>query len=78
MQACLLTFTNLIPVVRADLDLALNSVSAAASLSTYHGYRAGVCRERSREPVHPLDGMNVTRTMLVVYYAVILDQNCAG
>src|SRR6516164_2505537 len=78
MQACLFAFTDVIPAVRADLDPALNSVSVAASLSAHHGYRAGVGRERSHEPVHPLDGMDVTRTMPIVYYAVIPDQHCAG
>src|SRR5215469_12347251 len=78
MQACLFAFTDVIPVVRADLDPALTSVSVAASLSTHHGYRAAVCPERSREPAHLLDGMDVTCTMLIVYYAVTLDQHRAG
>ena len=78
MQACLFAFTNVVPVVRTDLDPALRSVSAAASPSTHHGYRAGVCPERSREPVHLLDGMNVICTMLIVYYAVIIYQHFAG
>jgi hypothetical protein len=78
MQACLFAFTDIISVVRANLDPALNSVSVAASLSTHHGYRAGVCRERSRKPVHLLDGMDVTCAMLIVYCAVILDQHCPG
>ena len=72
MQACLFAFTDVGPVVRADLDPVLNSVSVAASPSTHHGYRAGVCPERSREPVHLLDGMDVNCTMLKTYYAVIL------
>ena len=78
MQACLFAFADVVPVVRADLDPALTSVSVTASLSAHHGYRAAVCLERSREPVHPLDGMNVTCTMLMIYYAVILDQYRAG
>jgi hypothetical protein len=78
MQACLFAFTDVVPVVRADLDPTLKSVSAAASLSTHHGYRAGVSRERSPEPVHLLDGMDVTCTMLMAYYSIILDQHCAG
>ena len=61
-----------------DLDPALNSVSVAASPSTHHGYRAGVCQECSREPIHSLDGMDVSCAMPIVDYPVILDQYCAG
>ena len=78
MQACLFAFPDVIPVVRAELDPTLDGVSVAASLSTHYGDRAGVCLESGREPVHPLDGMNVTCTMLMIYYAVILDQYRAG
>ena len=78
MQACLFAFADAAPVVRADLDPALRSVGAAASPSTHHGYRAGVRPERSREPVHLLDGMDVNCTMLKTYYAVILYQHFAG
>ena len=78
MQACLFAFTDVRSAVRADLDPTLKSVSLAASLSTHHGYEAGVCRERGLEPVHLLDGMDVTCTMLIAYYATILDQHCAG
>src|SRR6266567_2660160 len=77
MQACLFACADVISVVRADLDQALKSVSVAASLSTHHGYGVGVCRERSLEPVHLLDGNDVTCTMLIAYYAIILDQHCA-
>jgi len=78
MQACLFAFTDVEPVVRADLDAALNGVSAADSPSAHHGYRTGVSRERSLEPVHLLDGIDVTCTMLMVYYSIALDQHCAG
>ena len=78
MQACLFAFTDVVSAVRADLDPTLKSVSVAASLSAHHGYWVGVCRESSLEPVHLLDGMNVTCTMLIAYYATILDQHCAG
>lgn len=78
MQACLFALTNVMPAVRADLDSALRSVSAAASLPTHHGYRACICPERSREPAHLLDNMNVACTMLVVDCAVILYQDFAG
>ena len=78
MQACLFACTDVIPVIRADLDPALSSVSMAASLSTHHGYRPGICRERSREPAHLLDGMNVPCALLIVYYPVTLDQDCVG
>ena len=78
MQACLFASTDVRPVVRTDLDPALNGVSAAASLSAHHGYRAGVRRERSREPVHLLDGLDVPCAMLMVNYAVIEDKHRAG
>jgi hypothetical protein len=78
MQACLFAFTDVVSVVRADFDPTLKSVSVAASLSTHHGYGGGVCRERSLEPVHLLDGMDVACTMPMVYYPVILYQHCAG
>jgi len=78
MQACLFAFTDVVSVVRADLDPTLKSVSVAASVSAHHGYEFGVCRECSREPVHLLDGMDVTCTMLMVYYAIMLDQHCFG
>jgi len=60
MQACLFAFTDVRPVVGADLNPALDSISVAVSLSTHHGYWAGICPERSREPVHLLDGLDVT------------------
>jgi hypothetical protein len=78
MQARLFTSTDVTPAVRADLDPALSSVSVTSSLSTHHGYRDGVCREHNLEPVHLLDSMNVSGTMLIGYYAVILNQHRAG
>ncbi len=78
MQACLFAFTDVVTVVRADFDPTLKSVSVAASLSAHHGYGVGVCRERSLEPVHLLDGMDVACTMLMVYYVIGLDQHFAG
>jgi hypothetical protein len=48
MQACRFAFTNVVSVVRADLDPALVSVSVAASLSAQHGYGIGMSRERSQ------------------------------
>jgi hypothetical protein len=78
MQACLFAFTNVVSVVRADLDPALASVSVAASLSSHHGYGVGMSRERSLKPVHLLDGIDVTCTMLMAYYAIVLDQHYSG
>src|SRR5258708_5992244 len=71
MQARLFALGDVQSVVRADLDLTLKSVSVTAPFSPDHGYGNGVCRERSLEPVHPLDGKNVNCTMLAVYYAVV-------
>ena len=78
MQACLFTFTHTIPAVRANLDPALNSVGVAASLSTHYCHLAGVCRKRSREPVHLLDGTDVNCTMPVAYNSAILDKHRPG
>jgi hypothetical protein len=57
MQACLYAFPDVVSVVRADLDPTLKGVSVTASLSTHQGHGVGVCRERSLEPFHLLDGM---------------------
>jgi hypothetical protein len=78
MQARLFALTDAVSVVRSDLDPAVKSVSAADSLSTHHGYGVGVCQERSFEPVHLLDGMEVARTVLNVYYAIVFDQYFGG
>ena len=78
MQACLFAFTDVVSVVRADLDPTLKSISVAASLPAHHGYEFVMCRERGPEPVHLLDVMDVTCTMLMGYYAIMLDQYCFG
>jgi hypothetical protein len=78
MQACLFAFTNAVSVVRTDLDSPLKSVSVAAALSTHHGHGVVVCRESSLEPLHLLDGMDVSRTMPMVYYAIAHDQHHVG
>lgn len=78
MQACLFAFTNVVSVVRTDLDPPLKSVSVTATLSTHHGNGVGVCWESSLEPLHLLDGMDVSRTMPVVYYAIAHDQHHVG
>ena len=78
MQACLFAFADVVSAVRADPDPSLKSISVTASLSAHHGYEFGVGRERRREPVHLLDGMDVTCTMPMAYYAVVLDQQCFG
>jgi hypothetical protein len=78
MQACLFAFTHVGPVVRADLDLALNSISATDSLSAQHGYGPGMSRERSAEPARLLDGVDIACTMVKIYYPVVPDQDCAG
>jgi hypothetical protein len=78
VKAGLFALTDVGSVVRADLDPTLKSVSVAASHSANYGYGVGVCRKRSLEPVHPLDGKNVNCTMLTVYYAVVTDQHCLG
>jgi hypothetical protein len=78
MQACLFAFADVVSVVRADLDPMLKSVSVTSSLSTHYGYEVGVCRERSLEPVHLLDGMDVIRAMPMIYQVIVRDQHRAG
>ena len=78
MKACLFAFTDIQPVVRTDLHPALTSVSVAASPATHNGYRAGASRERSVEPLHLLDRMDVSRAMPIIYYPITPHKHCAG
>jgi hypothetical protein len=78
MKACVFAFTDVQAVVRADLHPALGSVGAADSPATHHGYRVGVCRERSLEPLHLLDGMDVGCAIPMIQYSVILQKHCAS
>jgi hypothetical protein len=78
MKTCLFAFTDTQPVVRADLHPALTSVSMTASPATHNGYRIRVCRERSLEPLHLLDGMDVSCATPVIYYPIILHKHCAS
>lgn len=78
VQAGLLAFSDVVPVVHADLDPALNSVGVTDPFSAHHGYRAGVGRERSLEPAHLLNGMNITRTLLISYQLVIFGKHGLG
>jgi len=78
MKTCLFAFTDIQSVVRADLHPALTSVSVADSPTTHNGYRVGVCRERSFEPLHLLDGMDVVCAMPIIYYPIIFRKHRAG
>lgn len=78
MKTCLFAFTYIRPVARADLNPALTSVSAAASPATHNCYRVGMCRERSLEPLHLLDAMEVSCAMPIIYYSIILYKHCYG
>jgi len=78
MQACLFAFPDVVSVVRTDLDPPLKGVSVAASLSTYHGHGVVVSRESSLEPLHLLDGRNVSSAMPMVYCAIAYDQYRVG
>lgn len=77
MKTCLFAFTDIQPVARADLHPALTSVSSADSSATHNGYRVGVCQERSLEPLHLLDGMDISCAMPIIYYSIILHEHCA-
>jgi hypothetical protein len=78
MKTCLFAFTDIQPVVRADLYPALISVSVTTSPATHNGYRVGVRRGGSLEPGHLLDGMNVSCAMPIIYYPIILHKHYAG
>lgn len=78
MQACLFAFPDVVPVARTNLDPTLKSVSVTASLSTHQGHGVGVCWERSLEPLHLLDGMDISSTMPMVYYAIAHYQHRVG
>jgi hypothetical protein len=78
MKTCLFAFTDIQSVVRADLHPALTSVSVAASPATHDGHRAGASWERSLEPLHPLDGMDVSCAMPIIYYSITIHKHCVG
>jgi hypothetical protein len=78
MKTCLFAFTDIQSVVRADLHPALTSVSVAASPAAHYGDRAGASRERSLEPIHPLDGMDVSCAMPVIDYSITLHKHYAA
>lgn len=78
MKACLLAFTDTQPVVRAYLHPSLPSVSVTGSPASHNGYRVVVCRERGVEPIHLLDGMDVSRAVPIIYYAIIIYKHHAG
>jgi hypothetical protein len=71
MKTCLFAFTDVEPVIYADLHPASASISTAASRATHNGYRVGVCRECILEPTHLLNDMNVSCTLPVIYYLAI-------
>jgi hypothetical protein len=74
MEACLLAFTDAQSVVRSDLHAALIGVGVTASPATHHGYRVRVRAERSPEPFHLLDGMNVSCAPPGIYGLRILQE----
>ena len=78
VKTCLFAFTYIQSVVRSDLHPALTSVSVTASPATDNGYRVGASWERSLEPLHPLDGMDVSCAIPMIYYSSILHKHCAG
>jgi mannose-6-phosphate isomerase class I len=78
MKTCLFAFTDIQSVVRADLHSALTGVSVATSAATDNGYRVGATRKRSHEPLHPLDGMDVSYAMPMIYYLITFYKYCAG
>jgi hypothetical protein len=78
MKACVLASTDVPSIVRADLHQPLSSVGVTASLAAHNSHRAGVCRERSLEPDHLLDGIDVGGTMPMMYSSIIFYEHCAG
>jgi hypothetical protein len=78
MKTCLFAFADTQSVVRADLHLALTSVSVTDSPAPDNGYRVRVGREGTLEPLHLLDGVEVSRAMPVIYYPAILHKHGAS
>jgi hypothetical protein len=78
MKTSLFTLTDAQPVVRADLYPALISISVADPPATDNGYRVRIRREGTVEPLHLLDGVNVTCTMPIIYYPIILHKHRAS
>ena len=78
VQARLLALPDVTAAVSAYLDSALKGIGVTASAPADHGYRVDMRGERGLEPVHPLDGMNISRAILIIYYTHALDQHLAG
>src|ERR1700733_14356311 len=75
MQARLLAFAHVVPVVGADLDPPLNRVSVAAPPPAHHRQGVRVRRERRREPRHLLDGTNISSAMPMANYPAVHDKH---
>jgi hypothetical protein len=76
MKACVFAFSDIEPVIRADLHPMLSSVSVAHPSAAHNAYRIGVCRERGLEPFRSLNGMDVNCAVPIGYCLAILDEHC--
>lgn len=74
MKTRVLALASIPPVVRADLHPPLSGISMAAPPAAHDDHRVGICRERSREPVHVLDGMDVRRALPKANQSVMLHE----
>lgn len=80
VQARLLALPDVAAAVSAYLDSALKGIGVTAPAPAGHGDGDGVGMrgERGLEPVHPLDGMYISRAIPIIYYILALDQHFAG
>ena len=78
VQACLLALPDVAAAVSAYLDSALKRICVTAPAPAGHGDGVGMRRECGPEPVHPLDGMYISRAIPIIYCIVALDQHFAG
>jgi hypothetical protein len=78
VQARLLALPDVAAAVSAYLDSALKRIGVTAPAPAGHGHGVGMRGERGLEPVHPLDGMYISRAIPIIYYILALDQHFAG
>ena len=78
MKACVFAFSDIETVVRSDLHATLGRVSVAQASATRNGYRIGVSRERSLEPVRLLNGMDVNCAVPEPDYLAVHDEHSAS
>jgi hypothetical protein len=70
MKTGVLTLSDIGTIVRPDFHLPLDGVSTADASPSHHCHRHSMGPERSSEPLHSLDSVEVGRTMAMMDYSV--------